>query len=139
MDVQYQLPADHEFRLNFDDLSSSGVVKESNKGFVVRGAPWEKKSARSGGNNKNDHSPGSKQKFGGGHVGVDTTSSQDFPAFGLPTNNDLANNNASKMNNNNTMENNDNSPMNGSLMGEKNGDTTTTNTEQPIVWGPKRN
>ena len=48
IDDQYQLPADHEFRLNFEDLSTSGVVKESNKGFVVRGAPWEKKTVRGG-------------------------------------------------------------------------------------------
>lgn len=143
MDVQYQLPADHEFRLNFDDLSSSGVVKESNKGFVVRGAPWEKKTARSGGgggggNNNNNQSPGSRQQF----RGVDTSSAQDFPAFGGP-NDDLINS-ATNMNKNNTMENSENIPMNGgtTMVGDKNGDTTTTTTtniEQPVVWGPKRN
>ena len=114
-------------------------MKESNKGFVVRGAPWEKKTVRGGGGggDKNEQSPGSRQKFSGGH-GVDTSSAQDFPAFG-GTNNDSPNN-ASKMINNDTIENSDNSPMNGdvTLVGEKNGDTITSN-EQPIVWGPKRN
>ena len=70
VEVQYQPPA--EFTINFDDYSASSKKDSSpakSKGFVVKGGPWEKKGK------KNAES-------------VDTSSANEFPAFGGPMNGD---------------------------------------------------
>lgn len=81
--MQYAPPTDHQFHINFEELSATATVKDSKDGgsggkggFQVRGGPWEKK--KQGGqngnlNNNNHHNSG---------PAPDTTSAQDFPAFG---------------------------------------------------------
>ena len=71
--MQYQPPQDHQFHINFEELSASANVKDTgNKGFMVRGGPWEKKKQASGGGG-ND---------GAQFPALDTSNAQDFPAFG---------------------------------------------------------
>ena len=68
IEVQYKPPA--EFTINFDDYSASSKKDNSPakpKGFVVKGGPWEKKGK------KNTES-------------VDTSSANEFPAFGASMN-----------------------------------------------------
>lgn len=88
-EVQYQPPGD--LQINFDDLASTGTVKESPKGFTVRGGPWEKRRTNQALQSEYGH-------------GLDVSSAQDFPAFGP---NDQKNKNSES----------DNSelPINGSL------------------------
>lgn len=74
---QYQPPRDHQFQINFEELSATAVVKESNRSFPVRGAPWEKKK-------QGNHGQQNANSGGGAPAGpgLDTTSAQEFPAFG---------------------------------------------------------
>ena len=74
IEVQYQPPQDHQFQINFEELSATAVVKESKQGFQVRGGPWEKKSKQQ----QSNHGQGQQQQ----HNSFDSSNAQDFPAFG---------------------------------------------------------
>lgn len=76
IEVQYQPPQDRQLKLNFDDFAAAGAVKESPKGFVVRGGPWEKKS-------QSKATPVHTTTTNINSNVLDTNNAQDFPAFGL--------------------------------------------------------
>ena len=76
IDVQYQPPQDHQFQINFEELSANAVVKDTPKGgFQVRGGPWEKKN-----NNKQQNVQSNQHQQQ--QPNFDSSSAQDFPAFG---------------------------------------------------------
>lgn len=132
IEVQYQPPNDRQFQINFEDLSSSGAVKESNKGFVVRGGPWEKRQSSRGGNHG-----------GGIEIGIDTTSAQDFPAFVGPNDSILQkqqhHHHHQQQQSLDTSSESDNLPINGSLLNDNTVPASSGAATERVIWGPKRN
>lgn len=93
--MQYQPPTDHQFHINFEELSATATVKDSKDhhggggggrdggggggkgGFQVRGGPWEKKNK--GGGGQNGGLPNQQHNNG---PAPDTNNAQEFPVFG---------------------------------------------------------
>lgn len=85
--MQYAPPTDHQFHINFEELSATATVKDSKDGasgkggFQVRGGPWEKKK-QGGGGGQNGNALNNNNNYHNSGPAPDTNSAQDFPAFG---------------------------------------------------------
>ena len=102
IDIQYMPPQDHQFKINFEELSATAVVKESNKGFMVRGGPWEKKAKHGQNNNNNNSDSNNSNRNNNGNYNLsgqplDTSNAQEFPAFGGGPGSDNVNGNSGEL------------------------------------------